>query len=153
KSLQDKNILLHPVLYPNIQLLEKPFYIAEICTSFGADTNQTIQRLQTIPEISIHLWYSGHFNLVFSIEHTNPMIIIEKIQSFLPIKDLRLRKVNNMWYHPPQLFGEQSTISSYNTTIPLLNERQQQVFSYLLQHPTAKILHIHQALGYATKSI
>ncbi|MFT4310010.1 MAG: Lrp/AsnC family transcriptional regulator [Candidatus Woesearchaeota archaeon] len=153
KSLQEKQILLTPVTYPNIQLLQNPFYIAEVSTLFGSDTLENIKKIQSIKEIAIQIWYSGPYNLIFSIQHEQPLLILQKIHNIIPIKNYRLRKVINMWYNPPHLFYNTKKHVSYTTNTPILNERQKEIFSYLTEHPLARILEIHHQLGYATKTI
>lgn len=153
-QLKKKGVLINPVLYSNIKSYDSPLYIYEISTQIGIDDKKITENLIKIPGIVSVLWYNGPYNLVLAFHTKDPQNILDKIQEFVEIKKLRMRKAVDNWFHPPHLFKEiPDKKTGFKRIIPRVERIDKNILNVLEENPIASFTEISAKTKLAVQTI
>src|SRR3989338_623267 len=154
KSLQDKNILLSPVLYSNVKIEDKPTYFIQISTGLGYNTKENASELLSIEGIAGVLWWNGEYNLSLLVFTENIQELIEKIEKKFEIKKYRLLRAVNNWFHPPYVFSDVPDKDiGFSKNNPKIDEFDRKILKILYDDSRKSILEISSELKSAPITI
>jgi DNA-binding Lrp family transcriptional regulator len=153
KTLKERNILLEPVTYSNVKI-NQPMHLIQISTGLGHVKEEITSNLLNLEGVAGLLWYNYQYNLLIVSLHEDVQELVEKIESILDIKKMRILRTINNWFHPPHLFKYiKDKLIPFTNNAPEIDELDSRIINTLHNSPRASILEISQTIGSAPITI
>ena len=141
-SLKNKGVLLSPILHYKLSSYGEDLYGLIISTQIGIDQKQISEKILSLKEIGVVIWSNSHFNIGLILNGDSPQETVDKVNKIIEIKDFRLFKFKENWFHPPHMFKEVNDIRISKNEIIKIDEIDKKIINVLIQNPLATFAEI-----------